>query len=206
MPTNFATEDDFPMDDELFNRIQANSEVAFGKFHEIYYEFLRLFVEKIIGKGNMEAKDIASNAITKALQSRHTFESRIHMTNYMYVVARTGCANYFRRAKKSRSRSKELDFSVENIPSDHFSRKTDSEDLDDLWLKLNHLPEREEAVLRLYFKEGMTIPEIAAELKISRGAIYSAKHRGIKSLRSLLGLCGPTICLLLRLFWQNRRF
>jgi RNA polymerase sigma factor for flagellar operon FliA len=63
---------------------------------------------------------------------------------------------------------------------------TPIEEVIDLRSALERLPDAERAVLDLYYFAGMVIPEIAAELKMTKGWVSKLHARGIAKLKAML--------------------
>ncbi|MBI5949509.1 MAG: FliA/WhiG family RNA polymerase sigma factor [Chloroflexi bacterium] len=59
--------------------------------------------------------------------------------------------------------------------------------IDDLGLAISRLPEREKLVVALYFKERLTLDQIASVLEISASRVAQLKGRAIERLRVALG-------------------
>lgn len=56
-----------------------------------------------------------------------------------------------------------------------------------LQIAMQHLPEDYAAVIRLYDLQGLTGPEVGAQMGRSRGAVHMLRSRALEQLRELLG-------------------
>jgi len=59
-------------------------------------------------------------------------------------------------------------------------------ELDEMWLALTRLPQKQRTVVVLRFYEDLTVPEIADVLGVPGGTVKSTLHRALRQLKELL--------------------
>ncbi len=135
-----------------------------------------------------DAEDIVGNAFAKLAgiieKKPAKLESYTHAKAYLATIIRNACIDYLRKS----GRVKELSPSDETIADDQLL-VTELEE-HDLWKHLltliEHLPTQLRGVIKLSFKEGLTIEEISQRLNLSKEVVYVYKSKAIKRLRELL--------------------
>lgn len=83
----------------------------------------------------------------------------------------------------------EAETASQNTPSQHAMRR---EEMAQLAHALQHLPAEEQDVLRLRYLDEQTLPQIAAQLELSKEAVVWRLQKGLKRLREFFPLRGES--------------
>lgn len=147
--------------------------------------------------GNSEiAKDLTSETFFQALKNLHRYKPRegASFKSWLFAIGVAQIGNYYRK------RSKLFEVTIESAPEiiGHDDFQPDlayqmGEDAQELRQKIQllrrmmkQLNQKQQNILTLRFFSKLTIPEIAAILKMKDGTIKSHIHRALKKLQGLM--------------------
>ena len=143
----------------------------------------------------MTAEDLTQEAFTLAYQKLHTFRRSRRFFPWLYTIAVNRCRDHLRR-KGIRTKL------FSNIPDDLTLPDPDAgdcakqadcvSDVNRVSDAMDRLPLAYSEPLLLYYREGLTIKEIAAALNLSVSAAKVRIHRGRDLLKGLLGVAHET--------------
>lgn len=123
-----------------------------------------------------DAEDILQDVFLKLLQQKKEFESDEHVKAWLIRVTINHSKNYKNLVWfKRRSEKDVMEYVSEIEESDN-----------DLWLAVDSLPAKYSAILFLFYKEDMSIKEIAKALGKSESTIGTRLDRARKKLKAIL--------------------
>jgi RNA polymerase sigma-70 factor, ECF subfamily len=135
-----------------------------------------------------EKEDIASHVLLKIVENDYAplkqFRGKSSLASYLTVIARRTCVNELAtraQIKERESGGKANEHIAEARPNS--KPKPGLETLEEVGKLLKKLPNRERAVVRLFYLEGRTYEEISTELNIPVNSIGAILARARKKLR-----------------------
>lgn len=157
--------------------------LAFDRIYDYFSHKLFLFVFKIL-KDEAEAEDIVQEVFLKIWESRSKLDDYDHLNSYIFTIAYNNSIDLIRKRINNSKYLEHLKNSgVFQISSDTIS-EVEFNDLNDQVNKLIlNLPERQRAVYLLHREKGLTYPEIAEKLGISRNTVENHMVKALKYLR-----------------------
>ncbi len=172
--------------------IRASVTIAFPTDEAIYAENITPVYAFIYSKiGHKEtAQDLTADVFVKALALVDHTQSRASIRSWLFHIARTTIADYWRATLRTRV-----------IPLDEMRerlRAPDETEADEeipepetlvtrAMAVLDRLPANYRAVLNLRFLRGYSLRETATALGISEGNVKVVQHRAIRKARDLAG-------------------
>jgi RNA polymerase sigma-70 factor (ECF subfamily) len=159
----------------LVERICAGQQEA---FNELYKKFAPMIHGIVLARvPRDEVDDIVQNVFLSAYKNLHTLRDRNSVGAWLASIARNRANEFFRSAKQT-----------EELPEDLHQRSNPQAEAREILDVILSLPDayRETLILRLV--EGMTGPEIAAQTGLTPDSVRVNLHRGMKLLRSKLGV------------------
>lgn len=163
------------------------NDAEFSQFFHEHYTALVLFAFRFTGELTA-AEDVATECFVTLWNKRDSLENIKSLKSYLYIVARNGCLNWLRVNKREKIRNN-IAASLEpasegTILEDMIFHET----LSGIMAAMDRLPKQCKKVFVLHYIEGKKLSEIAKELKISIGTVYTHKYRSIDLLqKALLG-------------------
>lgn len=168
---------------ELLTRLKKGDVLAFDLVYELYSHKLFSFVFRIL-KNEAEADDIVQEVFVKIWESRHKLEDYKLLNSYIFTIAynnsidlirkRINNAKYLEHLKNSAIINvtpnviSQIEFNELNIQSEKL---------------IENLPTRQKQVYLLHREEGLTYPEIAERLGISKNTVENHMVKALKYLR-----------------------
>jgi RNA polymerase sigma-70 factor (ECF subfamily) len=150
-------------DEMLMSQTLGGSEIAFETLYERYYPRVRAFCEKFL-KNEIDTDDLAQEVLVTVFRKREQFNpDKGKFEQWIFTIAMNHCKNAWKKKER------EVAFANEKVPMffsssiempGHALEQAETQKL--LEASLNALKNsREQAVLRLYFYEGMKYREIS---------------------------------------------
>jgi RNA polymerase sigma-70 factor (ECF subfamily) len=172
---------------ELLERLKKGDMLAFDQVYELYSHKLFSFVFRIL-KNEEEANDIVQEVFVKIWESREKLSDFKLLNSYVFTIAYNNSIDLIRKRINS---NKYLDH-LKNSSVIQISPATIS---DFEYVELNtraekliaNLPDRQKQVYLLHREEGLTYPEIAERLKISKNTVENHMVQALKYLRKNMG-------------------
>jgi RNA polymerase sigma-70 factor (ECF subfamily) len=159
----------------LVERICAGEQDA---FNELYKKFAPMVHGIVLARvPRDEVDDVVQNVFLSAYKNLNTLRDRNSVGAWLATIARNRANEFFRSAKQT-----------EELPEDLRQRSNPQAEAREILDVILSLPDayRETLILRLV--EGMTGPEIAAQTGLTPDSVRVNLHRGMKLLRSKLGI------------------
>ena len=120
---------------------------------------------------DMEAEDLASATLVRALERPHLFEPGTNMGTWLFVMMHNIAQNHIRTTVRRREREDKVVTMM--APPDFAHRVEQRLRLADLDRLCPHLTARECWLLTMFYVEDYTVPQLAKMLGKSRGTISS---------------------------------
>lgn len=133
-------------------------------------------------RGNaVEADDIFQEAMMRAYLASPSFLERVRPGAWLLKI----CYHCFIDRMRSRNRQDQDDLETASCLSNNNSAD-ESFRYEALWLAVCHLPDKERSCIMLFYKEDMSIKDIAAVMGIPTGSVKAYLFRARKKLRIVL--------------------
>ena len=123
-----------------------------------------------------EAEDIAQDALLRAWRRRSTLREADRRNQWLATIVRNEAFRHYARPRPDPTDE------VDQLEADE-ELVVSTVDRADLQAALEHLSERERALLSLRYEEDLTQPAIAARLGIPEGTVKVQLHRARLKLR-----------------------
>ena len=167
---------------ELLTRLRNGDMLAFDQVYKLYSHKLFSFVFKIL-KNEAEVDDIVQEVFVKIWESRNKLEDYKLLNSYVFTIAYNNSIDLIR---KRISNNKYLEH-LKNSASINFTPSSISQiefnELSNQVEKLiANLPDRQNQVYLLHREEGLTYPEIAKQLGISKNTVENHMAKALKYL------------------------
>jgi len=156
---------------------RAGDAEAFGRLYDLYAPMVHGLLLARLPWG--EVDDVLQDVFVQAFKRLHTLRENTAFGGWLAMIARNRAMDFYRQA---RSRTTEL---TEDIPARTID--PENEALEAL-AAIRALPEAYRETLVLRFVEGMTGQEIAARTGLTHASVRVNLSRGMKMLRSKLGM------------------
>ena len=172
-------------DDKLIKQFNKGDRQALTSVYDMWFSNICYFAYKVTGD-MAEAEDITVTTM-EALLSRHAlFETMANVKAFLYITARNKCLKYLQSAQKQKTTHKEL--SVIQGESEEYilAQMVKAEMMKEIYNEIENLPANRKDVFKLFYIEGLEVSEIAEKLKMTPGAVSTAKSRALDQLRSII--------------------
>jgi len=168
---------------ELLARLKNGDMLAFDQIYRLYSHKLFSFIFKIL-KNEDEADDIVQEVFVKIWESREKLGDYKLLNSYIFTIAYNNSIDLIRKKINKNKYLEQLKNSsvIQSTPT------TISEiEFNELNIQVKkliaHLPERQKQVYQLHREEGLTYPEIAEQLNISKNTVENHMVKALKYLR-----------------------
>lgn len=158
--------------------------LAFDQVYGLYSHKLFSFVFKVL-KNEEEANDIVQEVFVKIWESREKLGDFKLLNSYIFTIAYNNSIDLIRKRINS---NKYLDH-LKNSSLIQITPAAISEiEFNELNIQveklISNLPERQKQVYLLHREDGLTYPEIAERLKISKNTVENHMVKALKYLRN----------------------
>ncbi|MEZ5427921.1 MAG: sigma-70 family RNA polymerase sigma factor [Pyrinomonadaceae bacterium] len=161
----------------LVERVCAGDENGFNEFYKRLSPMVHGIVLARVPRD--EVDDIVQEVFISAFKNLHDLRDKNAVGAWVANIARNRAAEFYRRAKPTEELS-------ENLSRNDESKAEAREILE----TIRSLPDAYNETLILRLVEGMTGPEIAEQTGLTPESVRVNLHRGMKLLRSKLGIEG----------------
>lgn len=170
------------MTEETILLFQKGDERAFNEVFTIYYERICSFSRKLTGS-NEEGEDITIDTFRKLWERKHNFNALINIQAFLYITARNACLNFLTK-KKLPTANEEYTTNVVDFEKNAMEKLIEAEVYRGIDEEVQKLPKLARQVFLLRYIKGMTVPEVAAELRISRNSVSVHSNKALNILRA----------------------
>ena len=168
---------------ELLTRLKNGDMLAFDRVYELYSHKLFSFVFKIL-KNEAEADDIVQEVFVKIWESRHNIEDYKLLNSYIFTIAYNNSIDLIRKRINNTKYLEHLrNYSVIYTTPNSISELEFNELNTQTEKLIANLPDRQKQVYLLHREEGLTYPEIAKQLGISKNTVENHMVKALKYLR-----------------------
>ncbi|OGK20144.1 hypothetical protein A3C23_01425 [Candidatus Roizmanbacteria bacterium RIFCSPHIGHO2_02_FULL_37_13b] len=169
-------------EDELYSRIIRRDDVALYNFYKEHRQTLYHFILRQI-KEKADAEEILQDAFLGFIESLRDFRGQSSMKTFLFSIAKNKIIDKLRRRKIKKILFSSLPKGfVESLSTilldDEIDRRYITNKIDSIF---NKLPNDYATVLRLKYKEGYKVQEIAQKVKLSFKATESLIFRARKA-------------------------
>lgn len=175
---------------DIIEAVLAGDAAAFRILVERYQKPVYSHMLRLTGS-TMTAEDLTQEAFTLAYQKLHTFRRRRRFFPWLYTIAVNRCRDHLRRKglRKTLFATIPDGFTVPDPAAGDCARQADCvAEVNRISDAMNRLPLAYSEPLLLYYREGLTIKEIATAMNLSTSAAKVRLHRGRDLLKRLLGV------------------
>jgi len=168
---------------ELLTRLKNGDILAFDQLYELYSHKLFSFVFKIL-KNEAEVDDIVQEVFVKIWESRNKLEDYKLLNSYIFTIAYNNSIDLIRKRISSNKYLEHLKYSASiNFTPTIISQIEYNELNNQVGMLIANLPDRQKQVYLLHREEGLTYPEIAEKLGISKNTVENHMVKALKYLR-----------------------
>jgi len=168
---------------ELLIRLKNGDMLAFDKIYERYSHKLFSFVFKIL-KNEAEADDIVQEVFVKIWESRENMSDHKFLNSYVFTIAYNNSIDLIRKRINSNKYLEHLkSLSVIQVTPPVVSEIEFNELNSQVERLIADLPERQRQVYLLHREKGLTYPEIAEQMGISKNTVENHMVKALKYLR-----------------------
>jgi RNA polymerase sigma-70 factor (ECF subfamily) len=155
-----------------------------------YADLYRQYLPRILNyvrlrvDGEDLAQDLTASVFERAVSRQHTLRRREAFGAWLFQIARTTVAGYYRRRRPEVALELAAEQQAPNpAPPEALIRR---QELDRLRGVLSTLSEREQEIIRLKFGAGLGNQEIAKVMRLRAGHVAVILYRALRKLRARL--------------------
>jgi RNA polymerase sigma-70 factor (ECF subfamily) len=172
--------------DRLFEAFKDGDPIAFRYFFDLHHASLYLIILGIVDDPE-EAKDIVADAFEKLSNNRGKINDAEHLGRYLFIVARNGAIDYFRKLDTRRNVQGELGHRTEPV----YTEPTESEIihvklLEKIARTVQQFPAKRKKIFLLFYYIDEDVRSIAHRLDIKEQTVRNQLNRAIIALRKAL--------------------
>lgn len=188
--------EDYHINPELLIRLKNGDILAFDEIYKQYSHKLFSFVFRIL-KDEADSDDIVQETFLKIWEYREKLGDHKLLNSFIFTIAYNNSISLLRKRISSAKYIEYLrDLSVAQTHG-NFSTEMELIELSNQIENLiASLPERQKQVFLLHRKKGLTYPEIAEELEISKNTVENHIVKALKYLRRNLNIFFGSIAFL----------
>ncbi|MDE5819661.1 MAG: sigma-70 family RNA polymerase sigma factor [Lachnospiraceae bacterium] len=140
-------------------------------------------------KEEQAALDVVQNAVVKALEHVHKLRKKEYMGTWLYRIVMNESVNYLRRnARETPCEEQALGGVVQDEAFERDTQYGNPETIvlnkpEELYEAILTLPESMQTVIKLYFFEELTMPEIAAITGVNLSTVKYRLYHGLQKLK-----------------------
>lgn len=148
------------------------------EFHEIVDRYGNMLINLAYSfcRNKTDAEDVVQDVFIKYIQKAPNFLSEEHQKAWLMRVTINTAINYKNTFWNKNKKSLE-DYEMVSV----------SAETEEIWDDVRKLPDKYRIVIDLYYREGLSIKEIAFVLGKSESTVGTQLERGRKKLKNLMG-------------------
>lgn len=187
------------IDEALFASFHSGEEKAFSAIFEMYYPRLVIYAFQLTD-AEPEAKEIASDVLSRAFGRYIIYMSAAHLNNYLYASVRNAAIDYL-RYRHIRDQKFDDYLAVQLNDNELVNIELDSALLEKLYQAIELLPEKSRQVIHGLYVEQLSYKELAEKLGTTVKNIENLRAYALKKLKNELG---PSVSLSLLVVLLSR--
>lgn len=158
-----------------------------GDFLEIYRAFygkVFTFVLSLV-KSKANAQDITQNIFMKLWKNRKNLEHIKSMDDYLFILSKNACMDYFRKASRKKEISTDVfdEFLLSRIVSSPEKRIDALSDIEELRHVIDSLPSKRRDIFIMSRFDGLSNDEIASILGVSKKTVENQISLATKKIK-----------------------
>lgn len=158
-----------------------------GDFLEIYRAFygkVFTFVLSLV-KSKANAQDITQNIFMKLWKNRKKLEHIKSMNDYLFILSKNACMDYFRKASRKKEISTDVfdEFLLSRIVSSSEKRIDALSDIEELRHVIESLPSKRRDIFIMSRFDGLSNDEIASILGVSKKTVENQISLATKKIK-----------------------
>lgn len=174
-------------DDQIMQRIMDKDPTVYNELYDKLYRKLFLFAKSLIDDTE-EARDIVAESFIKLWAQKNRFANMVHLQVYFYTVIKNACIDHLRKNKLRYKIEHQL-LQSGTISENIVERKyQEAELVQQLYERINQLPERMQQVFKLTYLDGFSRTEVAQMLNLSENTIRNTNAAAMKAIRVTFGV------------------
>ena len=168
---------------DLLTRLKNGDILAFDQIYTMYSHKLFSFVFNIL-KNESEVDDIVQEVFVKIWESRGKLVDYKLLNSYIFTIAYNNSIDLIRKRINNNKYLEHLKYSASiNLTPNIVSQIEFNELKNQVDKLIAKLPDRQKQVYLLHKEEGLTYPEIAEQLGISKNTVENHMVKALKYLR-----------------------
>ena len=158
-----------------------------GDFLEIYRAFygkMFTFVLSLV-RSKANAQDITQNIFMKLWKNRKNLEHIKSMDDYLFILSKNACMDYFRKASRKKEISTDVfdEFLLSRIVSSPEKRIDALSDIEELRHVIDSLPSKRRDIFIMSRFDGLSNDEIASILGVSKKTVENQISLATKKIK-----------------------
>lgn len=176
-----------PEEIALIKDAQAGNELAFNKLFEKYKRFVFIVLNQFINDED-ESKDLVNIVFLKVYNKLSTFKEYDSFGGWLRIISNRTAIDYLRKTSNMNQQLDEDSMrlmqynstpSLENELVNHISCER-------IFKEIENLPKDARMVFKLFYKNDLTVDQIANRLKMPKGTVKSHLSRSRKRIKNKL--------------------
>ena len=167
----------------LWDRFREGDEAAFAVLYKLHFGRLFLVIRELVGQQDL-AEDVVTNSFIRLFERRDRIREMEQVYPFLFVVARNEAISHLRILQRQRLARKEIEKLVDTEYRDPREAELERDQLmEKIQQLVELLPPRQRKIFRLHFFDGLTIREIANQLKLTETTVRNQRNRALIFLR-----------------------
>jgi RNA polymerase sigma-70 factor (family 1) len=147
-----------------------------------YYSQLTYFAWKML-QDQFIAEETAAESFVKLWNKREQLTDARSIKAWLYSTVRNACIDHLRKSKRMQISKNEVAYLHEKTETSILHHMIEAETIQQILNTLNFLPPKCSEVFRMFYIQGKSYEEIAAEMNISPHTARNQKKRAVRLLR-----------------------
>ncbi len=143
------------------------------------------------------AEEIVSDSFVKLWKARGQFPTQENIKAFLYIATKNACLNYLKSVHAQQRFEYDVSDNLLFTEPEIYAKIVRAELMQCIYQEVEKLPEKQQAVFRLSYLEGLDTDEISAKLGMSASAVFANRSRAIETLRKTFKDKNLLWCLLL---------
>lgn len=156
----------------------------FLEIYRAFYGKVFTFVLSLV-KSKANAQDITQNIFMKLWKNRKTLEHIKSMDDYLFILSKNACMDYFRKASRKKEISTDVfdEFLLSRIVSSPEKRIDALSDIEELRHVIESLPSKRRDIFIMSRFDGLSNDEIASILGVSKKTVENQISLATKKIK-----------------------